>query len=96
MKKSSKPPTPELGKIQPSITLDWSKESKEKPPEIFNDLSVGDKVYVVVTGPVRRVSKDEYGSSLSVNIDKSEVHSAADKPMSMKDAMSSAMGKRKM
>lgn len=95
MKKNSKP-VPEIGKIQPSITLDWNRESKKKPPDILDDLSVEDKVCVVAMGSVRRISKDEYGSSLSVNIDKSEVYSAEDKPMSMKDAMNDAVGKRKM
>lgn len=42
-----------------------------KPPEGFNNLSVGDKVTVTVTGTVTRLSQEkDWGANLSMEISK--------------------------
>ena len=61
-----------------SVSLRFGKESGVDPPDGFEELKVGDKVNVEITGKVTNIQHGEGSSSLEVQMEEVELESAAE------------------
>ena len=86
------PPAPSpatMSEMKPSVYLSFP---REKVPDDFGDLSVGDDVVVLMRGKVRSLSENEEDCSVSVEYSRLELVGDA-KPKTMQDALNAIRGR---
>jgi hypothetical protein len=80
-------------KIEPSVNFNF--EKKPIPKEV-GTLELDDPITVSVTGKVKSVRKDEWGSGFSMSISKVEVLSKNEKPKGVGEAMELMKSQRRI